>query len=276
MLLRRSLACVLALSAPSVFAQSVPIQHEVSIGFSDIRDADDQFIGASYRYYFDEVNINKQPWAISPYLQRINSVSFDYFGIDDLDIFNVKGEWFYSDNLVLRGRYSSGNTAFAYYDDTIQRFGGDISTFANRHWEYGLGFDYYEQAVEAMGTIDSHNAFISEQLNDTEFSINVFARFTSFNTRGNSFTPGWDITFKGTNFENEFSLEFDADYYFKPNWSVGIMAIHENNDYYGSDNLVEFGTDYWFNPHASIKFGLGYDTDEQTLGSVTLLGTFRF
>ncbi|MDO6567581.1 hypothetical protein Q4561_10985 [Alteromonas sp. 1_MG-2023] len=277
MLFRTTVACALALSASSSFAQNsssqnTSIQHEIGVGISDIRDTDDNFIGVSYRYYFDAVNIGEQPWAISPYLQRTSSLSVDYFGIDDIDSINVKGEWFYSDTWVVRGRYGRITDDRDYYDDTLQRFGADISTFANENWEYGAGFDFYdveERFYDINGSLDSKRS-------DSDFSFNVFARYTSFGTSMQRFTPGWDIQLKGTTFDDEFSVELDADYYFKPNWSVGVMVIHEDSDFNDSENIVELGTNYWFNPHASIRFGLGYDTDESTLGSATLLGTFRF
>ena len=57
---------------------------------------------------------------------------------------------------------------------------------------------------------------------------------------------------------------------------MGVAALYENHDGYSSENLVELGTNYWFNPYSSLRFGLGYDTDDGDLGSITLLGTFRF
>jgi len=277
MLFRTTVACAIALSASSSFAQDLSsqntsIQHEIGVGISDIRDTDDNFIGVSYRYYFDAVNIGEQPWAISPYLQRTNSLSVDYFGIDNIDSINVKGEWFYSDSLVVRGRYGRITDDREYYDDTLQRFGADVSTFANEHWEYGAGFDFYdldERSYDVSGSLDYQNS-------DSEFSFNVFARYTSFGTSMQRFTPGWDIKLKGTSFDSDISIELDADYYFKSNWSVGVMIIHEENDFDETDSVIELGTNYWFNPHASLRFGLGYDIDDSRLGSVTLLGTFRF
>jgi hypothetical protein len=273
MLIRSTCACVLALSASSSFAQSVPIQHELSIGFSDIRDADDSFIGASYRYYFGGVNINKQPWAISPYLQRSNNIEVDYFGIEGLDSFNIRGEWFDTKDWIVRGRYGRITQQSRSYKDTLQRLGADFSTFANANWEYGAGFDLYDTKEKFRGVNGENDV---KRFSGSEFSVNVFARYTSFASSIKKFTPGWDVKFKGTNFDDEFSLELDADYYFKANWSVGVMAIHESNERFGSGNLIELGTDFWFNPYSSIKFGAGYDTDEKALGSLTLLATFRF
>lgn len=270
--------CALAFVSSSVFtstafAQTTPINHEVSIGFSDVRDADDNFIGAAYRYYFDTVNIGEQPYAISPYLQRSNNVSVDYFGIDDVDQINVNGEWFSDDDLVVRGRYGRTTEDKRFYDATLQRFGVDVSTFVSAHWEVGAGVDFYD-LDETVKVFDGSSD--QQRFSDSEFSANVFARYTSFGLNPSRFTPGWDIKFKGTHFDDELTLEIDADYYFKPNWSVGVMAIHENNDRFGSENVIELGTNYWFNAYSSIRFGAGVDTDEGTLGSLTLLGTFRF
>lgn len=274
MLLRKTIACLVASTAMPVFAQSVPIQHEVSVGFSDVRDADDHFIGVSYRYYFQTVNINEQPWAISPYLQRADSVTVDYFGIDSIDSINVRGAWFYSNDLVVRARYGRVTDDGRNRDETIQRFGADVSTFANDNWEYGAGVDFYDSETSYYSAMN--HAAIVDRYSDSEFSFNVFARYTSFGTSTPSFSPGWDVKAKATKFDDEYSLELDADYFIKRNWSVGMMAIHESNDRFGSENVIELGTDYWFNPYSSIKFGLGLDTDESRLGSVTLLGTFRF
>ncbi len=94
MILRSIIACVLAVSATSSLAEPTTIEHETSIGFSDIHDVSDNFICLSYRYYFDKVNIDQQPWSISPYLQRINSVLVNYVAINDMDRIEVKGEWF--------------------------------------------------------------------------------------------------------------------------------------------------------------------------------------
>jgi hypothetical protein len=273
MFVTRAALCALALATPTVFAETTPINHEVSIGFSDIRDADDNFIGASYRHYFDTVNIGEQAYAISPYLQRSNNVSVDYFGIDNVDQFNVTGEWFSQDDLVVRGRYGRTTDDSRFYDATLQRFGIDVSKFVSENWEVGAGVDFYD-LDETFRAFDGGSDV--QRFGDSEFSASVFARYTSFGFNPSSFKPGWDIKLKGTHFDDELTLEVDADYYFKANWSVGVMAIHENNDRFGSENVIELGTNYWFNAHSSIRFGAGVDTDEGTLGSLTLLGTFRF
>ncbi|MDB2331026.1 hypothetical protein N9V74_04870 [Alteromonas sp.] len=134
MFVTRAALCALALATPTVFAETTPINHEVSIGFSDVRDADDNFIGASYRHYFDTVNIGEQAHAISPYLQRSNNVSVDYFGIDNIDQFNVTGEWFSQDDLVVRDRYGRTTDDNRFYDATLQRFGVDVSKFVSENW----------------------------------------------------------------------------------------------------------------------------------------------
>ena len=266
-------ACLLAISTLPVFAQSTDIQHEIALGFSDVRDADDNFIGASYRYYFQSVNIDQQPWSISPYLQRKNNVSVDYFGIDNIDSVNVRGEWFYSNALVIRGRYGRVTNDNRYFDETLNRYAAEVSTFANQNWEYGVGVEYFHLNEELFSSID---VGVSEERSDSEFSYSAFARYTSFGQRAGKFLPGWDTKLKATQFDGEFSIELDTDYYFRPDWSVGVTYIHESNEVIGSDNVIELGTHYWFNPHSSIEFGIGYDTDENQLGSATLLGTFRF
>ena len=255
---------------PALASETVQVDHEASIGFADVRDVDDNFVGVGYRYFLDSVSIDDQPWSISPYLQRTNSVSVDYFGINDLDIINVNGEWFYSDSLVLRGRYGRTTVDSLNWDETLQRVGIDVSTFANENWEYGIGFDYYDYEETDLNTI------VTTTISDNEASVSVFARYTSFGVQKRSFTPGWDIQARATYFDDELSVELDADYFLRANWSLGVSAIHESDDRFGSDNIVELGTDYWFNPYSSIKFGLGFDVDDSTLGSATLLGTFRF
>ena len=269
----RYCACLLAISTLPVFAQSTDIQHEAAIGFSDVRDGDDVFIGAAYRYYFETVSIDEQPWSISPYLQRTSNVSVDYFGVDNVDNFNVKGEWFYSDALVIRGRYGRLTNDGLYFEDTFNRFGIELSTFANDNWEYGAGIEYFDLTEKYLASAEP---YARGERSESEFSYSVFARYNSFGSRAGKFTPGWDTKLKGTQFDGEFSIELDSDYYFRPDWSVGVSYIHESNDVIGSDNVIELGTHYWFNPHASVEFGLGYDTDESQLGSATLLGTFRF
>lgn len=272
-MLRSSSALLLAFAASPLFAQPTAIDHEFAIGFSDIRDVDDQFIGVSYRHYIDTVNIDVQPWSISPYLQRSNNVSVDYFGINDIDSINVRGEWFYSEDLVIRGRYGRITNDHRSSDDTLQRVGIDLSTFATPQWEYGAGLDYYH-LTERYRPYYAPDDWVKET--DTELSFSAFVRYTSFGLGAKQFTPGWDVKFEGAHYDDEFSIELDADYYFRRDWSVGVMVLHESNEGFGSDNLIELGTNYWFNAYSSIEFGLGYDTDESRLGSVTLLGTFRF
>ena len=274
---RRTLMCAIVLSTslttPLALAQTAQIHHEVSLGISDIKDADDKFLGVGYRYYFDTVNMATQPWAISPYLQRANNASVNYFAIDDLNSINIDGEWFYSDTLIVRGRYGRISDERNLSDVTQQRVGISLSTFANDHWEYGAGIDLFD-IEEAFYAYDDPTT--RYKADDNELSFSLFARYTSFGGTAKSFTPGWDIAMKGTHFDDEFSIEIDADYYLKPNWSVGVAALYENHDGYSSENLIELGTNYWFNPYSSLRFGLGYDTDDGDLGSITLLGTFRF
>ena len=264
---------LLAISTLPAITQATDIQHEVSLGFADVRDADDNFVGAGYRYYFESVNIDEQPWAISPYLQRKSSVSVDYFGIDDIDSFNVRGEWFYSDDVVIRGRFGRVTNDQRSADESLNRYGLEFSTFANDNWEYGVGVEYFDLTEEFITSIDP---LVFSERSESEFSFSVFTRYTSFGQRAGKFSPGWDTKFKGTQFDGELSLELDVDYYFRPDWSVGIMYLHENDEVSGSENLIELGTNYWFNPYSSIEFGIGYDTDESRLGSITLLGSLRF
>jgi len=274
MYLRTSIACILALSVTNVFAQSTTIQHEASIGFSDIRDGDDNFFGVSYRYYLDGVKIDKQAWAISPYLQRVNNVTIDYFSIDDIYRAKVAGEWFLHKDWIVRGRYGRTEEDENYYNRTLQRVGFDFAKFISSNWEVGAGFDYYSDDQ----TIEYPNSSIpSQSRNENEFSLNVFARYTSFDKAAATFLPGWDVKLKASNFDNEYSLEVDTDYFFTRKWSVGVDVIHGGyDDFSDSNTIVELGTNYWFNPYSSISFGVGIDTDDNDLGSLTLLGTFRF
>jgi len=262
-------ACIFSLSVLPVLAEPTTIQHEISVGVADVRDTDDNFIGVSYRHYLQPVNIDQQPWSISPYLQRANNVAVDYFGIADIDNVNVRGEWFYSNDLVIRGRYGRTTNDTRTLDETLNRYGIELSTFANDHWEYGAGVEYFDLTQDFFSTVN-------EEYSESEFSFSVFARYNSFGRPDGAFKPGWDTKIKGTQFDDEFSIELDADYYFRRDWSVGVMYIHESNDAFGSENVIELGTNYWFNPHSSIEFGLGYDTEESRLGSITLLGNFRF
>ncbi|MDM7859249.1 putative porin [Alteromonas sp. ASW11-36] len=234
------------------------INHEFSMGFSDIRSANDQFIGVNYRYYLQPVSIDDQAYRISPYMQRTDNVNASYFGIADLDFYSLGGEWFLDNDWNIRANYQ-------YFGDDFEDVHGlslETGHFVSEHWEVGAG-------ISALFIDDDFN-------NSDEYSGTVFARYVSFDRGAQNFNPGWDIVFRAIAGDDDDALEISANYYMRKNWSISLDIINQDNFSGDSTTIAEIGTDYWFNEHASIQFGLGMDVDESVLGSATLLGTFRF
>lgn len=145
--------------------------------------------------------------------------------------------------------------------------------FVNDYWEYGVGIDFFD-IEEVFYVYD--DLIIRYKVDDNEFSFSIFVRYISFGGIVKSFMLGWDIVMKGIYFDDEFLIEIDVDYYFKFNWSVGVVVLYENYDGYSLENLVELGINYWFNFYLLFRFGLGYDIDDGDLGFIMLLGIFRF
>jgi hypothetical protein len=243
-------------------AKTTPINHAISVGFSDINDVNDNFIGVSYKYYFENVNIAQQPWSISPYLQRVNNVSVSYYNINTLSRIQASGEWFLKNDWIVRGRLSNSEFGYSSYGDT-RIIGADVGKFIDNNWEVGAGLDYID--YETFRNSD-----------DQDINFSVYARYVSFARNQSSFQPGWDVGIKGSVVGDFNSLALNADYYFSPKWSINTSIVNQDDNWAGSETIIELGTGYWFNPHASIEFGLGVNTDETQLASATLLGTFRF
>ena len=70
---------------------SVAAQNEISVGLADIKNYGDDFIGIEYKRYLSDVPVSGQPFLISPYLNKTNSVFVRYFGDSAVDCFGQAG-----------------------------------------------------------------------------------------------------------------------------------------------------------------------------------------
>jgi hypothetical protein len=273
---RKTLLTLAAIASVVASVQAdTTVNHEISLGFSDLNGTNQNFIGIGYRHYLDEVVINdSQAWSISPYLQKINTIQFDYIGISDVSRYQLSGRYFVNDEWVVSGRLGYlRDTDF--FNSKQSRVGVDVGKFVSNNWELGAGIDHF-RLEETLRFFNSD----ALKIDDSDTRLNIYARYTNLNKDLNStqatFQPGWDITTTAFVLGDQNSLNIDASYFFKQHWSVyaALTAAEDADD--DVNSILELGTEYWFSPHASVAFGLGTDLDEATLASATLLGTWRF
>ncbi len=261
------LTALSAFTLASFFATSAfAAQNEVSAGFSDIKDADDNFIGINYKRYLSDVSNDGGAYLINPYLQRVSSVNASYFTVGDIDAYSVGGTWYVDDQWMVMADvgYTDYNSPFGDFDGKTADLRVGYNPDAN--WQVGVAMLYQRSEAEYQYR-DSEERF--DDYSD-DWTPSVFARYTDIQNG-----KGWDFS---TQYSfNDFDYaEVAGRYFFNPGLSAGLTYSYSEGTYDDS-NVVELDVDYWVNKHFSVRFGLGTEVSgDSGLESATLLATYRF
>lgn len=248
-------------------------QHEINLGLSDVKDASDQFIGVKYRYYLSELDSVTGANLINPYLQRVSSVTADYFSVDQQDRYNFGATWYIDEQWMLTGDVSYTNYGDSSADRDYKAIDLNVGYNLSPQWQIGAGAFYQrlEYSYPAL-RLDSDPAYVQwREASDNELSPGLFARYTQIDAG-----TGWDIRAEATFGEID-SLELAGRYFFSRGLSVGATYTHLGFNSYNDQDVIELDIDYWFRDALSLRFGLGVDVgDGDGLASATVLATYRF
>ena len=77
-------------------------RHQIDFGFSDLYDFDEQFIGLSYTYAFEDLAMASGPHNLKSYLNRIDTVSTTAFFISDFYDIEIDTTHYLDNNLVFK------------------------------------------------------------------------------------------------------------------------------------------------------------------------------
>ena len=263
------LTALSAITLASLFATSAfAAQNEVSAGFTDLKDADDNFVGISYKRYLTDVSNDGGAYAINPYLQRVSSVNVNYFTVGDVKDYEVGGTWYVDDQWMVAADvgYTDYGSPFGDFDGKTAdlRVGYNI----DKHWQIGAALLYQRFEAEYQ-YIDSEDRF--DGYSD-DWTPSLFARYTDIQggTR-------WDISTQYS-FDDYDTAEVAARYFFNSGLSAGLTYSYADAPSgYDDSNVVELDVDYWVTKNFSVRFGLGTEVSgDSGLESATLLATYRF
>ncbi|MDG6100057.1 hypothetical protein EXU34_21595 [Alteromonas sp. ZYF713] len=242
---------------------SVAAQNEISVGLADIKNYGDDFIGIEYKRYLSDVPVSGQPFLISPYLNKTNSVFVRYFGDSAVDRYELGGEWFVDDKWVINSklRYGDFDRSVSFRERYLYA-DIDAGYFVTPEWQVGGGVIYEYADGRVYGTHRSAN----------ETTARVFGRYTNI-TAGS----GWDINMEMM-LNDLARVELDARYFFNQRFSAGLSYLAEidnDSNAYPRDDIAELTVDYWFTPGWSIQAGAGAYTSGG-MASITLATSVRF
>ncbi|MEW9797209.1 hypothetical protein [Alteromonas sp. CYL-A6] len=255
---------IIFLSLLSAGAIAAP-RHEVNVGFSDLKDQNDNFIGVQYRHYLQELDADNSAWLIAPYLQRVSSVSGQYFTVNNTHLYNLGATWYADSQWMV-----SADVTYVDYDENLgdrddKALDVKVGYNVNRQWQFGAGA-FYQRDEVSYTTFDGQVDY-----SDNEVSPGIFARYTQLDNG-----QGWDVGAEVTVGDRE-SLELSSRYFFSPRVSAGATYTHVNGSRGTDQDVLELDVDYWFANGFSLRAGLGVELgDNDGLGSATLLATYRF
>ena len=255
----KAVLTLLALTLPSlVHAQSTD-QHQIDFGFSDLYDFDEQFIGLSYTYAFEDLAMASGPHNLKSYLNKIDTVSTTAFYISDFYDIELDTTHYLDNNLVFKSEFSYARDKRD--GDTFATLGATLGKNVTTDLQLGVGVKYlYEKNVYWSGEHDTDNAW----------RLSPYIRYTKVENG-----QGWDLTFKQVNGRENY-YQGRANYYLNDSFFVGLVASAETGDL--DNNNFEVQSQYWFGDHFALLFGLGTElsSDDSGLKSVTLKLTSRF
>lgn len=245
---------------------SFAAQNEITIGFADLNDYGDEFIGIEYKRYLADVQADNDPFLISPYLNKTDSIFARYFGVDGFDRYELGGEFFIDDKWVVNGqlRYGDYSSDYSFRDNYVS-VNVDTGYFVTPHWQVGGGLIYEYQDGRVYG----------DHLSDNQTTASVFGRYTNI-AQG----KGWDVAMKAL-VNDTTRIEVDARYFFNRRFSTSLAYLTEiSTDEYAftESDVAELTVDYWFTPGWSLQAGAGVYTggDESGLAAITLSTSLRF
>ncbi len=251
----------------TVHSAQADTQNEVQAVAVDIEGVDDALFGANYIRYFESINNKEGAYLINPYLQRVSSVTGGYYNIENSDIYNLGGTFYFDEKWMLsvEGSHAEFNDNFDNSDLTVVDVRGGFNL--SRQWQIGAGLVYQRASYDSIG----NDVAISDSESDT--SPIAFTRYTLLSKYG----TGWDLMaqYIADDVDN---LDISARYFFSPGLSVaGTYSYVNAPDGVDDEKVVGVEVDYWMSDKFALKLAHEFDVDSNIDSDVTMLrASYRF
>ena len=297
-----SLALLLGLAAPYVSATtetdpSNTFQHEANLTFGTHTDGfDDDLWNIDYRYYFNPVDAEKGPYALSDFLAQESNIGAQYAQIGviaDIVSYQIDGTYVFDSNWFIGAKYNRVDIGSDNFDtrssvDNIVEYGANIGYFFNATSE--ISFSYQTSSTSDTQSFSSpeYSYSYSDDSDYQLYSIAMHSFIPLASSSGLELLASWSYfdqeyksnttnsvyeDFKKSGKTNSNTVKLSADWYINKAWSVGANYIWsqydtdaeyiraENSDRYsidGTNNEYAITTAYWWqiSQHFAAKFSV--------------------
>ncbi|GGI97445.1 hypothetical protein GCM10007978_38940 [Shewanella hanedai] len=278
-----SLALLLGLTVPCVSAAtetdpSNTFQHEANLTFGTHTDGfDDGLWNLDYRYYFNPVDADKGPYALSGFLAQESNIGAQYAQIavvTDIVAYQVDGTYVFDSNWFIGAQYNRVYLDNDYFDvvssvDDIVEYEAHIGYFFNEASE--ISFSYQTSSTSDTQSFSSPEfSFNSSSDSDYQlYSIAMHSFIPLASSSGLDLLASWSYInqdyetsntfnlyddFTSTSKTNSNTVKFSADWYINRSWSIGANYVWSQYDtdseYMTEDTLNQYSFDDTSNEYA--------------------------
>ncbi|MEC4728645.1 hypothetical protein HWQ46_24285 [Shewanella sp. D64] len=259
-------------SAASEMAPSNTFQHEgnVTLG-THTDDFGDGLWNLDYRYYFNPVNMENGPYALSEFLAQESNIGTQYAQmgvVTDIVSYQVDGIYVFHSNWFIGASYNrvdldDDNFYIDSSVDDIVEYGARIGYFFNSASE--ISFSYQTSSTSDTQSFSSSTENVFSSSNDSDYQLYSIAMHSFIplaSSSGLDLLASWSYVDQDYQSNNTFSLYDDfksmsktnqnivtlsADWYINKAWSVGANYIWSQYDtdskYITADSYDQYSFD---------------------------------
>lgn len=271
-------------SATTDVDSSNTFQHEASVTLgTHTDDFGDGLWNLDYRYYFNPVNMENGPHALSGFLAQESNIGAQYAQmgvVTDIVSYQVDGIYVFDSNWFIGASYNRVDFDDNFYIvssvDDIVEYGARIGYFFNSASEVSFSYQTSSTSNNQSFSSDTGNVFSSSNNSDYHlYSLAMHSFIPLASSTGLELLVNWSYInqdhefnrsispnddFKSTSKTNGNIVTLSADWYINKAWSVGanyVWGQHDTDaeyfsaeryDKYSSDssNVYTITTAYWW------------------------------
>ena len=278
-----SLALLLGLTVPCVSAAtetdpSNTFQHEANLTFGTHTDGfDDGLWNLDYRYYFNPVDAEKGPYALSGFLAQESNIGAQYAQIavvTDIVAYQVDGTYAFDSNWFIGAKYNrvdleNDNFGVASSVDDIVEYEAHIGYFFNAASE--ISFSYQTSSTsDTLSFSSPEYSFSSSSDSDYQlYSIAMHSFIPLASSSGLDLLASWSYInqdYETSDIFNQYydltrtsktsgnTVKLSADWYINKSWSIGANYFWRQYDtdieYTREDTFDQYNFDDTSNEYA--------------------------
>ncbi|MFT5234786.1 MAG: hypothetical protein ACI90A_000148 [Shewanella sp.] len=297
-----ALTILLGLATPYVSATtetdpSNTFQHEANLTFGTHTDGfDDGLWNIDYRYYFNPVDAEKGPYALSDFLAQESTIGAQYAQIGiiaDIVSYQVDGTYVFDSKWFISAQYNrvdigSDNFYTRSSVDNIVEYEANIGYFFNAASE--ISFSYQTSSTSDTQSFSSpeYSYSYSDDSDHQLYSIAMHSFIPLASSSGLDLLASWSYfdqeyksnsthyifdDYKSTTKSNQNIVTLSADWYINKSWSIGANYVWSQYDadveytrkdilnqysFDGTSNEYAISTAYWWqiSQHFAAKFSV--------------------